>query len=344
MDKLYTYQGVELDVRGRTPDINCKIIAHRGYHVVAAQNTIAAFIEASEAGFTWIEIDIRKTADGIYVMSHDNAVTMYNNGTAVSVTISSANYSTIKNYTWDSAGKYKLCTLQATFNAMKLYDMHMILDLKSGSNAEIMELASLCGATDRVMLTWKSADSYDLYKKYDFVPVRIYASEYDNILAMQENTVNPLYADFNTQGNYQAIPKALAAGLPLIFSGCTLENKNIWQVLANGVMANNNLNISYEDFVEALDVDYDVVATISSSASSINVSKGGRSTITASSNVSTPGGYVFGYTLDPTIATVVQTSWGSSVSFTVTGVASGSTTLRLFTGSGTVINIPVVVS
>lgn len=324
--------------------INCKIIAHRGYHVTAAQNTIAAFKAASDAGFNWIEIDIRKTADGIYVMSHDNAVTLYNNGNEVSVTIGNANYSTIKNYTWDSAGQYKLCTLQAVFNAMKLYDMRMILDLKSGSNAEIMELAVLCGAVDRVMLTWKSADSYDLYKKYDSVPVRIYASHYDNILAMQENTANPLYADFNTQGDYQAIPKALAAGLPLIFSGCTLENKNIWQVLANGVMANNNLNISYEDFVEALDVDYDVVASITASASSVSVSAGGTANVTASSDVTTPGGYVYAYTLNPAVATVVQSTWGNSISTTITGISSGTTTLRLFTGSGEVKDIPVTVS
>lgn len=161
---------------------------------------------------------------------------------------------------------------------------------------------------------------------------------------MQENTANPLYADFNTQRDYQAIPKALAAGLPLIFSGCTLENKNIWQVLANGVMANNNLNISYKDFVEALDVDYDVVASITASVSSVSIRAGGTIKVTASSNVTTPGGYVYAYTLNPAVATVVQSTWGNSISTTITGVSSGTTTLRLFTGSGEVKDIPVTVS
>lgn len=342
MDRLYDYQGNDLEIADRT--LNCKIIAHRGYHAIASQNTIQAFKDAAEAGFNWIEIDVRKTADSIYVMSHDNAVTMYNNGSSVSVNIANANYSTIKNYTWDGAGKYKLCTLQAVFNAMKLYDMKMIIDLKTGSNAEVMELASLSGAVDRIMLTYKTADTFDIYKKYDSVPVRIYASYYDEILAMQENTTNPLYADFNVQGDYQALPKALSAGLPLIFSGCTLNNKAIWQVLANGVMANTDLNISYDEFIDALDVDYDVVATITPSAQSVNVSLNGTSTLTATSNIATAGGYIYGYTLNPKIATVVQNTWGASVSFTVTGIASGSTVLRLFTGSGEIVEVPVVVS
>lgn len=343
MDKLYDYQGSLLEI-GTGRNINCKIIAHRGYHATAMQNTIEAFKEASEAGFNWIEIDVRRTADGIYIMSHDNSVTMYNNGSAVSVNIASANYSTIKNYTWDSTGKYKLCTLQAVFNSMKLYDMRMIIDLKSGLNAEVMELATLSGAVDRIMLTYKSGDSLDLYTKYDSVPIRIYASYYDAILNLQENTTNPLYADFNTQGDSGAIPKALAAGVPLIFSGCTVDNQKIWQVLASGVMANNNLNISYDSFINMLSIDYDVVATITPSSQNVSIITNGTASISATSNVMTAGGYIYGYTLNPKIATVVQNTWGASVSFTVTGVAAGETTLRLFTGSGEIVNIPVTVS
>lgn len=342
MANIYDYNGNVITV-GLCQKTNCKIIAHRGYHVVAAQNTIEAFKDAAENGFGWIEIDVRKTADSIYVMSHDNNVTLYNNGTPVSVTITSANYSAIKNYTWDSGGNYKLCTLQAVFNAMKLYDMMMIVDLKSGSNAEVMELAALSGAVDRIMLTYKNSDSLSLYQKYDSVPIRVYASYYDAILNLQENTVNPLYADFNTQGDYQAIPKALAAGIPLIFSGCTLDNKSIWQVLANGVMANVDLNISYDDFYSALNVDYDVVATITPSAQSVSLSVSGTTSITATSSVSTPGGYVYGYTLDPQIAAVAQEAWGDSASFTITGVAEGQTVLRLFTGSGELADIPITV-
>lgn len=332
-----------------SPDINCKIVAHRGYHVSAYQNTIAAFKAASDAGFKWIEIDIRKTADGVYVMSHDNSVTMYNNGSSVSVNIANSNYETIKNYTWDSAGQYKLCTLQAVFNAMKLYDMRMICDRKSGTNAEIMEIATMCGAVDRVLLSYASfAQAFAdvaLLKKYDTVPIRIYPADYDNAASVIEAITNPTFADINaTNVNNNVIQTALACGIPIIFSGCTTENYKIWSVLASGCMANLNLNITYEQFYNLLNNDYDVVATITPSVTAVSVASGSTSTLTAQSNVATAGGYVYGYTLNPAIASVVQSSFGSSVSLTVKGVSAGSTVLRLFTGSGEIVDIPITVT
>lgn len=330
-------------------DINCKIIAHRGYHVIAKQNTIDAFKDASKEGFSWVEVDIRKTADGIYVMSHDNAVTMYNNGSAVSVNITNSNYETIKNYTWDSAGQYKLCTLQAVFNAMKVYDMKIICDRKTGTNAEIMDIATMCGAVDRVLLSYGSfAQAHadvNLLKKYDTVPIRIYPSDYANASSVIEDITNPTYADINaTSVNNNVIQTAMACGIPIIFSGCTRDNYPIWSVLASGCMANLDLNISYDDFYEMLNNDYDVVSTITPSVESVSVARESTANVTAQSNVSTRGGYVYGYTLNPAIASVVQLTFGSSVSFTITGVSAGSTTLRLFTGSGEIVEIPVVVS
>lgn len=332
-------------------DINCKIIAHRGYHANAIQNTIKAFKDASEAGFSWIEIDIRKTADGIYIMSHDATVTLYNNGASVSVTIANSNYSTIKNYTWDSAGQYKLCTLQAVFNAMKLYDMKMICDRKTGTNAEIMEIASMCGAVDRVMLSYTNFTNaladVALLKKYDNVPIRVWtsASSYSSYLSLKDEISNPIYADINASDvNNTSVSVALACGVPIIFSGCTTSNYAIWSVLASGCMANTNLNITYQQFYDLLNVDYNHATTITPSAQSISIATGGTASLTASSDYNAVGGYVYGYTLNPAVATVIQNGYGQNASFTITGVATGTTTLRLFNGCGEIVNVPITVS
>lgn len=330
--------------------INCKIIAHRGFHATAAQNTIAAIKAAQDAGFNWIEIDIRKTLDGIYILSHDATVTMYNSGVSTSVTFASSNYSTIKNYTWDSAGQYKLCTLMAVFNTLKLYDMHVICDKKTGDNADILALAALCGATDRVMISYSSYSAAyadrALLKKYDNVPIRVYPSTYADYLTLANEVTNPIFSDMNVAGTgaQTAIPTALSCGLPIIFAGCTLDNSNMWAVLANGCMANLDLNITYQQFVDKLEQNYDVVATITPSVASVSVASGSTSNLTAASNVSTPGGYVYGYILNPTVATLKQTAFGQNASFTVTGVSSGSTALRLFTGSGEIKDVPITVS
>lgn len=331
--------------------INCKIIAHRGYHTTAKQNTIEAFKQASENGFNWVEIDIRKCADGIYVLSHDASVTLYNNGSSVSVNIPNSNYENIKGYTWDATGQYKLCTLQAVFNAMKIYGMGMICDLKNGTNADIMELASLCGATDKVMLSYSSFQSAyndrSLLLKYDNVPIRCVPSDYSNYSTLANTIGNPIYADVNSSDaiHYQQyLSIALSCGVPIIFSGCTTTNTNIWSVLANGVMANLDLNISWGSFYDTLDNNYDYATTIMPSSASINVSVNEAEDITASSSLNSAGGYVYAYSLNPSVAKIKQTGFGKTCSATVTGVSSGSTKIRFFDGCGEIVDVPVTVS
>ena len=347
---IYDLTGNVLATGGSTKT-NCKIIAHRGYHVTASQNTIAAFKAAADAGFDWVEIDIRKTADGVYVLAHDATVTLYNAGTATSVTIASANYSTIKSYTWDAAGLYKISTLAAVCNAMKLYDMRMILDRKSGTNSEIMEVVSMAGAVDRVMLSYSSyADALAdvvLLQQYDAVPIRVWsqASGYANYLSLIAQISNPIYADINaTSVNNTCISMALSCGIPIIFSGCTTENFNIWCVLASGCMANLALNISRSQFETILDVNYDNATTITLSDGSVSITGTGTKTVTASSDLSAAGGYVYGFTVDPRIATVTQTGFGQNASFTITGVSAGTTQFVVFDGSGEIKRITVTVS
>lgn len=50
------------------------IYAHRGDRSRAADNTLEAYRLAVEAGADGIELDIRRTADGVLVMSHDDRV------------------------------------------------------------------------------------------------------------------------------------------------------------------------------------------------------------------------------------------------------------------------------
>jgi glycerophosphoryl diester phosphodiesterase len=49
-------------------------IAHRGEHLRRPENTIPAFEEAIRVGADFIEVDVRTTADGKLVLSHDGTV------------------------------------------------------------------------------------------------------------------------------------------------------------------------------------------------------------------------------------------------------------------------------
>jgi glycerophosphoryl diester phosphodiesterase len=48
-----------------------EVFAHRGAHHNARENTLAAFRAALEIGVDGVELDVRKTADGVLVIHHD---------------------------------------------------------------------------------------------------------------------------------------------------------------------------------------------------------------------------------------------------------------------------------
>jgi len=48
-----------------------KVIGHRGAMAYAPENTLASFREARRRGATWVEIDVKLTADGVPIVMHD---------------------------------------------------------------------------------------------------------------------------------------------------------------------------------------------------------------------------------------------------------------------------------
>lgn len=50
------------------------VIAHRGSHEAAPENTLDAFVAAAEAGADMVEFDVRRSADDRLVVFHDQSV------------------------------------------------------------------------------------------------------------------------------------------------------------------------------------------------------------------------------------------------------------------------------
>ena len=49
-------------------------MGHRGAAGLAPENTLAGFRRAGELGVSWVELDVRITADGVAVLSHDESL------------------------------------------------------------------------------------------------------------------------------------------------------------------------------------------------------------------------------------------------------------------------------
>lgn len=69
------------EVRRRVKDFPVKISCHRGANRYAPENTVAAIHAAAALGADYIEIDIRTTSDGKFVLMHDGTVNHTTNGT-----------------------------------------------------------------------------------------------------------------------------------------------------------------------------------------------------------------------------------------------------------------------
>ncbi|MFD1902766.1 glycerophosphodiester phosphodiesterase [Enterococcus termitis] len=57
-----------------------KIIAHRGAHIVAPENTVEAIEKANDLGYSGVEIDVRTSKDGINFLMHDDTLDRTTNG------------------------------------------------------------------------------------------------------------------------------------------------------------------------------------------------------------------------------------------------------------------------
>ena len=53
------------------PSTSIRLQAHKGYSTAAPENTMAAFRAACDAGYEFIELDPKFTADGVCVLIHD---------------------------------------------------------------------------------------------------------------------------------------------------------------------------------------------------------------------------------------------------------------------------------
>ena len=113
-----------------------KIIAHRGLSGLEIENTEEAFIAAGKRSYYGIEADVRKTADGKFIICHDKTLKRISEK---DINVEETTLEELLKVTLSIEDKNKegqLCELSAFVSICKLYDKHAFLELKSDFNSQ----------------------------------------------------------------------------------------------------------------------------------------------------------------------------------------------------------------
>ncbi len=149
-----------------------KVIAHRGLSGIEVENTCSAFVAAGNRSYYGIETDVHKTADGKFVIGHDDNLTRI---AGEDVSLEKTSLGLLQNIVlFDKDGTknrvdLRPCTLENYISIVKKYEKHGILELKSSFTDE--EIAKII----------------EIIKSYDYLDnVTFISFEYENLLKVRK--------------------------------------------------------------------------------------------------------------------------------------------------------------
>lgn len=151
---------------------NVRVVAHRGLSGIEKENTNSAFVAAGNRSYYGIETDIRRTADGHFIVNHDSALTRVAGENVRVEEVSLAVAQSVVLFDKDGS-KDRLdlrpCTLENYLSICKKYEKHCVLELKSEFTAEETE------------------QFINIIKSFDYLDNLTFISfKYDNLVKIRE--------------------------------------------------------------------------------------------------------------------------------------------------------------
>jgi glycerophosphoryl diester phosphodiesterase len=151
---------------------NTLMVAHRGLSGIETENTNAAFVAAGNRSYYGIETDIRRTADGDFIVNHDKSLKRVG---GVNVEVETTDISVLQSITLlDKDGSrdradIRPCTLENYISICKKYEKHCVLELKSDFTDD------------------ETAAYIEKIKKYDYLDnVTLISFNYDVLLRIRK--------------------------------------------------------------------------------------------------------------------------------------------------------------
>jgi len=142
------------------------VIAHRGDHAAAHENTLAAVANAIAVGADYAEIDLRTTRDGEIILMHDATVDRTTNGRGKVEDLSLAEMRRldVEDASRPQIPKAKVPTFEEIL-AAAAGKIHLYLDIKQATPGQVAKLVHAAGMERQVIIydglddipAWRSA-------------------------------------------------------------------------------------------------------------------------------------------------------------------------------------------
>lgn len=124
---------------------------HRGYSSSTVhENTLEAFYRAYLNGAQWVEVDARRSSDGVYISCHDSTVTVG----GVTYTIANETAATLTSLVLSVDPTYGDChipTLESILKMCAVTGLNVNIDCKDISGATLSQLVVDCGMSGRAV-------------------------------------------------------------------------------------------------------------------------------------------------------------------------------------------------
>lgn len=143
------------------------VIAHRGNHQHAPENTLRAFRDAIAAGVDFVEVDLRTTRDSVLLVMHDETVDRTTNGNG---RVSQMNWKELQNLTVTDKNHSENGTekIPAFVDVLKLCKgkMKIYLDFKAASVEPTWKQIKSFGMENDVVVYVNSMDQYEQWRAH----------------------------------------------------------------------------------------------------------------------------------------------------------------------------------
>jgi len=148
------------------------VIAHRGDHEHAHENTLTAFRHAIEAGVDYVEIDVRRTADGQYILMHDGTVDRMTtgHGSVSKLTLAEVRSVRVRDLERPQIPPDTVPTFSETLKLCK-GRINIYLDFKAGDRAVVAKMIEDSGMLDQVIVYDDAASAKDWHRLQPKLPL-----------------------------------------------------------------------------------------------------------------------------------------------------------------------------